>query len=249
MKNFPFSNLVKIALTFSLALIIFVFSPLVEAGRESGGGGGNGAVLEFNDLARSMARALDTHQDFRIGGFALAREFEEVIQTASIIGTHEQLELDGVSVSAINYPAQDKIVLNFEDWTALSVRTKKQLTAHELIGLKFRGRLDDSTYQYSDEILKLLEDFTIEAAALGVAQAGSTTASKMEIITSRTKTLKNRNNGMEERRTTEVAIRTFENNSDSSIRVYHAESGTFQGVISISLDHFEGKGGGYLKGQ
>jgi len=98
-----------------------------------------------------------------------------------------------------------------------------QLTIHELLGLKYRSKFDDSNYGYSEILLNITKAFTVESVALAMARAGSGERLRDEIIPARTKVIETKpdDEGLGTYTVTEVAILTFENASPTSIRIYH----------------------------
>lgn len=218
-----------------------------SSGRESGGGGGNGCVAEFHSLAEGVLSSVLAHEfEIRLpAGFSVLL-LRQAVETMTVTGTHSKLFVEGMNVTAINFPEANKIELNVEDWNQLQLEAKKQLVIHELLGLRFRSIVDDANYSYSTSLLKIFDTFTIESAALAMAQAGDPHAGMMKILVSRTKQISFSETGLGTVTVTEVAIQTFERESADSVRVYRIESNDLGGVLSAKLDHYEGKAGPYF---
>ena len=218
-----------------------------SAGRESGGGGGNGAVAEFQYLAQNVLSSVHAHEfEIRLPtGFSIVT-LQRAIETMAVVGTHTKLFANGLSVTAINYPEYNRIELNFEDWNELNLEVKKQLVIHELLGLCFRSTVDDSKYLYSSQLRKIFDTFTVESVALAMAQAGNLHAATMKILVLRTKEITRKETGLGTVTVTEVAIQTFERESADSARIYHVKSSDLGGIIDAKLDHYEGKAGPYF---
>ncbi len=215
-------------------------------GRESGGGGGNGFVAEFRRLGEQAGQAFFEHQSIDLSGRSFDhRVFRSAIKAVALEPTRRKLVLKGQRVSAINYPALNKVIFNVADWAKLDRDAKMQLVIHELLGLRYRGEFDDGSYEHSRVLLDLTRQFTFESVALAAARAGNAFDYKMKLIPERTKILSEMpdSDGLGHERITEVAVRTFEHSSAKAARIYHVHSHDMLGVRKVELVRLEGGAG------
>jgi hypothetical protein len=230
------------------SLVYLVLLPLqaFSAGRESGGGGGNGFAAEFRRLGAQAEQAFFEHQVINLAGKDFDHHpFRAVLEVLVLEPTQEQLTLEGKKVSSINYPASAKVVFNVDDWAKFDHDAKMQLVIHEILGLKYRNQFDDSRYECSRQLLTLTKKFTFEAVALAAARAGNAIDYQMRLIPARTRVISEKpdGDGLGNDRITEVAVQTFENSSTTAVRVYHIYSHDMLGIRKVELVALEGGAG------
>lgn len=237
----------KTILTLISVILICTDASALLRGRESGGGGGNSAEAEFRRFAEQAAEAFFERQVITLMGKDFNHKvFRTSLKNIKLTATDQILVLNGKKVSAINYPQRNEIVFNQKNWMSLQADTKMQLVIHEMLGLKYRGVFDDSDYAYSQLLLVITKNFTVESVALSMARAGHPLAAHMRIIPTRTRVVAEKPDelGLGNFITTEVAIQTFENGSKTSVRVYHVTVYDIGGVTDAKLVATEGAAGG-----
>ena len=230
-----------------LAVILFLVPYTVFAGRESGAGGGNGFEGEMRRYCERFYEAVFEVQSVEVDGKKFDwRPLNEVLRKLHVNSTKKNLVVRNKSVTAINYPRASLIVFNSDAWSKLDSTAKMQLTIHELLGLRYRSSFDDTDFHISSVLLKVTQSFTVERVALAMARAGNAYGYLMKVIPERTKLIERKadSEGLGNVTVTEVAIQTFENSSNTSIRVYRIKEHDMVGTLSAELDHLEGAAGG-----
>ncbi len=132
-----------------LPAFILIFASAVQAGRESGGG--NTAAAEFYQLGHRTLVALTQANPIVILERTTINlnDLLKALETSKIEFVNENLSLNGVSVQAINYPDQKKILVSQNAWNGLSPSQKRQLIIHEVLGLL---NIEDIHYKVSQTI-------------------------------------------------------------------------------------------------
>ncbi|MBX2987738.1 MAG: hypothetical protein KF802_07550 [Bdellovibrionaceae bacterium] len=230
---------------FLLILQLF-FASVAFAGGETSGGGGNGFAAEFRRFAQQASQAMFEHQVIQVQGRNFDfRAFRAGVDSAAIVATRDRLVLNGLPVSAINYPLKNTIVFNVDDWAKLSQDSKIQLVIHEFLGLKYSNTINDSDYRWSADLLNLTKTFTVESVALDMARAGHASGFRMRLIPQRTKVIHRApgKDGISSYQVTEVAIQTFENSSPTSVRIFRITFYDALGVTKAELFKLEGAAG------
>ncbi|MGZ3694041.1 MAG: hypothetical protein ACXWQO_07560, partial [Bdellovibrionota bacterium] len=112
-----------------------------QAGNELGNGG-DVYAKEFVSLGRGVLEKMKASPDSKIPDFdAFAKAIEE-----TRVVTEDNLELEGATVDAINYPQSKRIELNRRRWREYDNEERSALVLHEYLGV---ARIDDSRYQIS----------------------------------------------------------------------------------------------------
>lgn len=124
------------------------------AGNELGNGG-DAFAQEFIAAGRALVEKSRKNPDPRIGDAeALAAAVE-----GTAVSTKDYLELNGVEVDAVNYPASKRIEVNRRRWQQYSAAQKSSLVLHEYLGIL---GVDDSKYQVSSLFLAGSEERSSE---------------------------------------------------------------------------------------
>lgn len=208
-------------------------------GTEVSGGGGDGELSEFRAIAFESLGKL-----FKLGFKVIetskfnAKQAIEFMKSTDIEIVDLPIVLNGRTVTAVNYPSINKIILNRLNWNNLPQRSKKQLVLHEIIGLTHRGIIDDSNYFVSSILLAALNKSSIEEAVVALAAANSYIGNKAKVQSDRTNIVSKLNS--EGGITTEVYVQTFENSSPQSVRIYHVVEDVTGAIVKIILFSSEG---------
>lgn len=136
-------------------ILLALLSQSVSAGPISSGGGDIYAI-EFQNKAREL-RSLLVGKDF--SPFKSADEFEKIINLVLVESTDADLILEGMKKDALNYPSEQRIVLNRSAWQRVSNdQTRFLFVLHEYLGAQ---GFDDSRYVHSSKILSLIFQETL----------------------------------------------------------------------------------------
>jgi len=140
-------NLKKSLLTSFFSIFLFPFySPATSPGGSGTRGGGDTTAAEFLDLARQFFLVLESSATISSSQKFLDMKFV-FAKTQVFLSLDSKLDLDGVAVTAINIPAENKIIFSEPRWKSLTDKEKIRLIAHEFLGL---AQADDSQYLFSN---------------------------------------------------------------------------------------------------
>ncbi len=133
-------------------IVLFVFCIAHQsfaAGGGESGGGGDAVVADFISYAKpALEDALSTATTFQFEGQIIQiQELIELLKTANIGSTNDDLKVGSRSVDAKNWPDDKKILISRSRWNELMPIYKRRLSIHELVSL---NRKDDSNYAISD---------------------------------------------------------------------------------------------------
>jgi len=112
------------------------------------GNGGDHYAIEFIERARLM-QTLMVGKD--ISPLSSPDAFKQSLDRVKVESTEEDLILEGAKKDAINYPKDQRIVLNRKAWRSLpNERTRLLLVLHEYLGVM---EIEDFRYDSSSRIL------------------------------------------------------------------------------------------------
>lgn len=149
-------KIISLVLLFAVSISSLAFSAeTTKPSKGSGVGGwresygGDATILEFKYFAKEVAYVLKTQGFTNSFGFNI-NNFSIAVDASNVICA-DDLQLDGVSKDAINYPHEtpQRIMLNCEKWKKFSPQEKYMLAIHEFLPLI---GIIDTTYQYTSEI-------------------------------------------------------------------------------------------------
>lgn len=226
-------------------LALSFFLPSAYAGVEISGGGGNGHVGEFTDLARYSLGLLEQKGVYVVHGEQLdPRMMLKKLNESKITSTTQELILDGERVHAINYPSKAQIVFNEPVWIQLKHMERVRLVLHELIRLTFGDSVNDKNYKYSGALVELLKSYTVEDVALAAAKAGSGRPHMVKIQSHRTKresykTMPRIDPSMLGYVYT-IYVQTYENSSADAVRIYKVWEDETGAVVRTEMVGGEG---------
>lgn len=117
------------------------------SGGDSVGNGGDGIVLEFRKYGRDAYRLAKQNNMQSVD----LQKLGLIVESADIVSTSEKLMSEGTERDALNYPAENKIVVNRARWQQIqSEKVKMALALHEFLLLM---GANDSSYILSSKIL------------------------------------------------------------------------------------------------
>lgn len=227
-----------------ILLLFFTFSHTTAFAKGieiSGGGGGNSSAAEFFKIATDSLRILKNRNYERayLSHFNLAL-IDNKIFDLKVIVYDEPLTLNGNRVTAINTQSTNTIHLYKYDWINLNYRAKVQLVIHELLGLTHGGLINDSSYTYSKLLAESVLTQNIENIALTIAESNYYQSTRPIVDTTRTYIIQTYYDEGEEITVSRVYVKTFENGSDLSVRVYEFEEDHTGSIIKITYVDSEG---------
>lgn len=210
------------------------------AGGENSVGGGNAYKEEFISTTKDALERLEVRGPVIVIGMtvdilAMKSKFSGTI----VQPTTEKLFFKGEPVHALNYPDENQIRFNQDDWRGLSSDRKVLLVLHELWGLTFRKHSDEK-YSFSAPLTVIVKESTVEDAVLAAAKIGMARPEKVRIQRKRTRMTTYPSNPEDPKMMGEsyiVHAQTFENSSDAAVRIYEAktdETGALQIIRMVS---------------
>jgi len=142
---------------------ILLCGPLCFAiGGESSGGGGNASTGEFQMIAIWALNTLSQRGEININQRTVdVSAMSRLVTQTKIQSTDEKLVLNGMPVSAINYPAEKRIIFNEDTWKSLDQQAKMQLCLHEYWGLAFADHQDDG-FIFSSNMVQMIYAFSYD---------------------------------------------------------------------------------------
>lgn len=122
-------------------LLITLFFPLFvnagEARGNEGAHGGDSYSQEFINLGLALAQTLRAVEPARMNIYHFnAISFKTAVDTVFVTSEeHALVKLKNIERDAINYPAENKILLNRTRWREATLQQKLRLVMHEYFGI------------------------------------------------------------------------------------------------------------------
>ncbi len=149
-----------------------LLAPAMTRAAEGGwtSGGGDTTAMEFISIGYRVYDMLagieKMNRNDDLKGLVDLAALKSRLETAKIESTNDRLEVNGAEVDAINYPAQNRIVISRPRWALEKpIETRAGLVLHEYLGLL----LKDAHYTISSKVAArikvdpfgILEEFSL----------------------------------------------------------------------------------------
>lgn len=158
-RAFALSAALGVSALFGMAIVGAALQPLDAYGVARVGNGGDALAAEFvanaDEVLQLVTALIEDGNVTLPAGFNFAR-FRERIQTA-VVYTQDKTMSQGYEVDALNFPAENRIVVSRGRWRSIAFDLKvvRQLIIHEYLGL---AGADDRSYQISSFLIRKIHN-------------------------------------------------------------------------------------------
>lgn len=142
-----------------LFLTIFLFPVLVNAGEARGNEGAHGGdsyAQEFVNIGLALAKTFRAIDPARTKAYNFtAVSFKTAVDTVQVTSEeHASVKLKNIERDAINYPDENRILLNRTRWREASLQQKLRLVMHEYFGiLNVERDHYNVSYEFQDVVI------------------------------------------------------------------------------------------------
>lgn len=221
----------------------FSFLSYGSIGGESSVGGGNAEKAEYISITKNALARLASRGNLQLKGIKIEVALMSAkFKSTKVEPTQEKLALNGQPKQALNYPNENRIKFNQDEWKTLSLEKKTLLAIHELWGLSF-PKLSDENYDFSRPLVDVVRDVTAEDVAVAMAKAGNLRADLVKAQGARTKVSQYNSNSDDPTMIGlrfKIHVQTFENSSPNAVRIYMVSTDETGAVIDAKLIGSEG---------